>query len=142
MSWWLLVTLGIALVIAEVFIGAFIVLWFGFGAVIAGLLTLLIPDLNAGIQLLLAALIGAVLLYFFRDRCIAGENASQEALHTFSRTTGELHVTETGVLTVFANGTFWQIGNPDDIDPQHRTPGTVLEIREFRNNKAYVSISG
>jgi len=142
MSWWLLVTLGIALVIAEVFIGAFIVLWFGFGAVVAGLVTLLIPDLNAGIQLLLTALIGAVLLYFFRDRCIAGENASQETLHTFSRTTGELHMTETGVLTVFANGTYWQIGNPEEIDQQHRVPGLTVQIKEFRNNKAYVSVAG
>lgn len=139
--WWLLVTAGIALVIAEVFIGAFIVMWFGLGAVVAGLLTFFVPGLNAGIQLLLTALLGAVLLYFFRDRCIAGENASQESLHTFSRTTGEIHKAETGAMTVFANGTFWQIGNPEDIPEEKRKPGSTIRVAEFRNNKAYVSNS-
>lgn len=138
-SWWLLVTLGVVLVIAEVFIGAFVVLWFGVGAIAAGLLTLAVPDLNAGIQLLITALIGAVLLYFFRDRCVAGNNASAEELHTFSSTTGELRVSDQGAVTVFANGTFWQVANPEVLDEAHRVNGARVQIAEFRNNRAWLA---
>ncbi|MAK61620.1 MAG: hypothetical protein CMK09_11620, partial [Ponticaulis sp.] len=64
LSWWALVSLGVALMIAELFIGAFIVLWFGIGAVATGLLGLVVDDMNLGVQILLASLIGVVLMYF------------------------------------------------------------------------------
>ena len=68
LMWWVLVSLGLALVIAELFIGAFVVLWFGIGAILTGMLTLLVPDINVGLQLLLSTLIGGVLMFALRNR--------------------------------------------------------------------------
>lgn len=39
--WWVLVSLGIGLIIAELFVGTFVILWFGIGAVLVGGLTFL-----------------------------------------------------------------------------------------------------
>ena len=141
LSWWALVSLGVALMIAELFIGAFIVLWFGIGAVATGLLGLVVDDMNLGVQILLASLIGVVLMYFFRDRYVAKQNASQEELGTFRATTGKLFISESGQHTVFANGTYWQIGNLHDLPKDQRIDGHDVDIVEFRNNKAILKTS-
>lgn len=137
-TWWALVSIGVALVIAEVFIGAFIVMWFGFGAIVTGLLTLAVPDMNVGVQALISTLIGSVLMYFFRDRYVAQGNAEQETLHTFTATTGQISVNGSGRISVFANGTFWGVANPDDIPEEKRIKGSTVTIAEFRNNMAFV----
>jgi len=137
-TWWALVAIGVALIIAELFIGAFIVMWFGAGAIVTGLMTLAAPDMNLGIQVLLSALIGAVLMYFFRDRYVTKENAKEEVLQTFAATTGELRVDGNGRLSIFANGTFWRVGNPDDVPEAERIEGRAIKVVEFRNNMAFV----
>jgi|SRR5690554_460392 len=138
LSWWALLSLGVALIIAELFIGAFIVLWFGIGAVVAGALSFFIPDMNLGLQLLLASLIGVVLMYFFRDRYVAERNATQEDLGTFQATKGTLYLTEESGLFVVANGTYWQVGNPEALPDSQKVNGATVDVAEFRNNRAFL----
>lgn len=134
--WWVLVSLGIALVIAELFIGAFITLWFGIGAIVTGMLTLLVPDINVGLQLLLSTLIGGVLMFALRSRYLTARNAEPEHMHTFSAAQGRLHISSTGAVSVFANGTYWSIENINSIQSAEQVDGTTVSIAEFRNNKA------
>lgn len=62
---WLL--LGIALVIAEIFLVSFTILWFGLGAVVVGVVLWLFPALPVAIQLLLWVLLSCgFALYWFR----------------------------------------------------------------------------
>ncbi len=136
LMWWVLVSLGLALVIAELFIGAFVVLWFGIGAILTGMLTLLVPDINVGLQLLLSTLIGGVLMFALRNRYLASRNAEPELMHTFTATQGRLHISSTGAVSVFANGTYWSIHNINSIKPTEQVEGTTVSIAEFRNNKA------
>ncbi len=137
--WWVLVTLGVALVIAELFIGAFVIMWFGIGAILTGLLTLLLPELNAGLQALLSALIGGVLMFALRRRYTTPRNAQPETMHTFSATQGRLHISSQGTVSVFANGTFWSIQNISSLKPEEKVEGARVSIVEFRNNQAVLA---
>ena len=134
--WWVLVSLGVGLAIAELFIGAFVVLWFGIGAVLTGILTLLVPDINMGLQLLLSTLIGGVLMFALRSRYVTPRNAEPELMHTFSATKGRLHISSNGAVSVFANGTYWTIQNINSIKPAEQVEGTTVSIAEFKNNQA------
>lgn len=134
--WWVLVSLGIALVIAELFIGAFVVLWFGIGAILTGMLTLLVPDINVGLQLLLSTLIGGILMFALRSRYLPSRNAEPELMHTFTATQGRLHISSNGAVSVFANGTYWSINNINSLKPSEKVEGSTVSIAEFRNNKA------
>lgn len=87
-AWWIWISAGVLLVTAEAFLGSFVILWFGFGAVLSGLLTLLMPELHLGVQLLIAVLSGAVLMFLFRDRWVARGNAETDTLYTFSGRAG------------------------------------------------------
>ena len=137
--WWVLVTLGVALVIAELFIGAFVIMWFGIGAILTGLLTLLLPELNLGLQALLSALIGGVLMFALRRRYTTPRNAQPESMHTFSATQGRLHISSEGAVSVFANGTFWSIQNISSLKPEEQVAGAMVSIAEFRNNQAVLA---
>lgn len=137
--WWVLVSLGVALVIAELFIGAFVIMWFGIGAILTGLLTLLLPEMNVGLQTLLSALIGGVLMFALRRRYTTPRNAQPEIMHTFSATQGRLHISSEGAVSVFANGTFWSIQNISSLKPEQQVEGAMVSIVEFRNNQAVLA---
>lgn len=134
--WWVLVSMGVALLIAELFIGAFIVMWFGIGAVITGVLTLLVPGMNVGLQILLSTLIGGALMFALRSRYLTLTNAKPEQMHTFSATEGRIHVNSKGSFSVSANGTYWAIENISSLAPEKRTDGATVSIAKFENNKA------
>ena len=86
MSYWLWISAGAALMIAEIFIGSFFVFWFGLAAVLVGFVLLLFPELAAAAQISIwAVLSGMLALLWFRyvkplarDRTKAG--LSREAL--------------------------------------------------------------
>ena len=137
--WWVLVSIGVVLIITELFIGAFIVMWFGIGAIVTGLLTLLIPDINVGLQALLSALIGGVLMFALRRRYTTPRNAQPETMHTFSATQGRLHISSQGAISVFANGTFWSIHNISSLPIEERIDGAFVAIAEFKNNQAVLA---
>ncbi len=86
MPYWLWISAGFALMIAEVFIGSFFVFWFGLAAVLVGFVLLLVPELAMAAQVTIWALLsGLMALGWFRyvkplarDRTKAG--LSREAL--------------------------------------------------------------
>ena len=65
-AWWHWLVVGIVLMLAELAIPAFFVIWFGFGAVLVGLLLLVAPALSLTIQLLLwtVASVALTILWF------------------------------------------------------------------------------
>jgi membrane protein implicated in regulation of membrane protease activity len=65
-EWWMWIVGGIALIIAELAIPAFFVIWFGLGALLVGLLVLLFPGLSATAQFATwtFASLGMVVLWF------------------------------------------------------------------------------
>lgn len=73
LEFWYWLILGIALFTLEMFAPGAILMWFGFGAVLTGLVLWIFPDLSLGWQLLLFGLTSILSLYawrkskFFRD---------------------------------------------------------------------------
>lgn len=65
-EWWHWIVLGIALVIAELVVPAFFVVWFGLGALLVGVLLALLPGLGVTVQVLLwiLASLAMVVLWF------------------------------------------------------------------------------
>ena len=49
-EWWFWIVGGIALILAELAIASFFVIWFGLGALLVGLLMLLVPELSPTAQ--------------------------------------------------------------------------------------------
>lgn len=139
MTWWLLLTLGVVLMTLEIAFGGFILVWFGLGAVAAGLITFLVPGLNLGIQLLLSVLMGAVLLYLFRERFAGSGGEEASRMHTFEANEGQLVLDPTGhaQAQVFCNGTHWHIANPEAL-PTTLKSGDWVKVSGFHNNKAYI----
>lgn len=65
-EWWMWIIGGLALVIAELAIPAFFIIWFGLGALFVGLLVLLFPGLSPTAQLAIWTLasLALVVLWF------------------------------------------------------------------------------
>lgn len=66
LEWWHWVVGGIVLILAELAIPAFFIIWFGLGALLVGLMTLVAPDLSTTAQLSLWAVasVAMVVLWF------------------------------------------------------------------------------
>jgi len=140
LEWWLLVAISVLLITGEIFIGAFVVLWFWIGAVLAVLLTLLAPELNAGVQILLTALTGGLLLYFFRHCCVAKDNGVGEGLYTFSAGRGVLSISDDGQVAVSARGVCWGVVSLDVLPEADRIDGKTVEIERFEGNRAVLAM--
>jgi hypothetical protein len=65
-EWWTWVVGGIALILAELAIPSFFIVWFGLGAILVGLLMLLLPQLSLTAQLAVWTLasLAMVVLWF------------------------------------------------------------------------------
>lgn len=65
-EWWIWMVGGIGLILAELVIPSFFVIWFGLGALLVGLLALLIPGLSltAHLAIWTAASLAMVVLWF------------------------------------------------------------------------------
>mgnify|MGYP001257215932 FL=1 len=58
---WHWVVFGIAVMVSEMFLGTFFILWFGAAAVVVGVMLFLIPDLSMTWQILLWTILSSVL---------------------------------------------------------------------------------
>ncbi|GLT23513.1 membrane protein [Zoogloea oryzae] len=65
LEWWHWIVLGIALVVAELAVPAFFIIWFGLGALVVGLAVLVLPiSETAQVGLWVAASLAMVVLWF------------------------------------------------------------------------------
>ncbi|WP_372717325.1 NfeD family protein [Immundisolibacter sp.] len=105
MLYWHWLTLGMALIIAELFIASFFVFWFGLGALLVGLLVWLNPTLSTAWQVLGWSLAsGLMTLLWFRylrplmkDRTQAG-NARGAVIGEAGRVLRAPHGTNRGTV--------------------------------------------
>lgn len=85
-AYWHWLILGIVLVVAEIFIPSFTVIWFGLGAIVVGLVKALVPDMGFTVALVLWIVMSCLFTFlwfkFFKpkmvDRTTAG--ISKEAV--------------------------------------------------------------
>ena len=60
MQWWIWLVFGIALMLLELVLPTFFILWFGIGAVLVSLISLAVPSLQLDMQVLLWVLMSSV----------------------------------------------------------------------------------
>lgn len=60
-AYWHWIVLGLALMVSEIFLATFFILWFGAAAVIVGIVVLLLPDMSLTAQVLLWTVLSTLL---------------------------------------------------------------------------------
>ena len=79
LAFWHWLVFGVLLMALEVFVPAMLVMWFGFGAIVTGLLLWLIPDMGLSWQLLIFAVVSGVSVLGWRKSRFREENISSES---------------------------------------------------------------
>ncbi|MFM2480855.1 NfeD family protein [Celerinatantimonas sp. YJH-8] len=143
-AWWILIVIGVLLVTSELLMAAFVMMWFGFGFVVAGIVTYCIPSINWGIQILIAALVGGMTLYLGRRYCIQPDNEENPDIYTFEGGLGELVIREASshpLISVRCRGTYWSVANPEILQqyPQLKH-GSQVQVTQIIDNKAVIAV--
>jgi inner membrane protein len=86
LNWITWLVAGLVLMMSELFFASFFILWFGLGAVIVGLVTLVVPGMSFSAQMILwaASSLAFVLAWFkfFKPHALKNQTAiSQAAFH-------------------------------------------------------------
>ena len=82
-EWWYWIVLGLCLVMSELVVPAFFVIWFGIGALLVGATLLLMPTLGMAVQLMLWAGLSTLLVIFWfrylkpKTVSLAGSSSAQ-----------------------------------------------------------------
>lgn len=139
--WWLWVAVGLLLVMSEIFIGAFYVLWFGIGIIAAGFLTLAFPEINLGVQLAFGVGLGAILLKVCRKWCVADGNAEIDVIDQFAGGPGTLKVNAGNIITVQCKGTYWIVANPEVLPEADQVDGARVQVASIEANRATLAPS-
>lgn len=79
LAFWHWLVFGVLLMALEVFVPAMLVMWFGFGAIVTGLLLWLIPDMGLSWQLLIFAVVSGVSVLGWRKSRFREENISSDS---------------------------------------------------------------
>ncbi|KJS09786.1 MAG: hypothetical protein VR73_01105 [Gammaproteobacteria bacterium BRH_c0] len=141
--YWHWILFGVALVLAEIFLTSFTLLWFGIGAVLVGILVWLVPAMPAFVQLLLWLLFSCGLAVFwfkyFKPRMtdktkagIAREGAIGES-GTVIRIPGETRRGMVRFSTPILGDDEWEF-----ICEQPVQLGDRVHIKEFSGNALIV----
>lgn len=141
-DWWILVVFGVILVTSELLVTAFVLMWFGFGFVISGVVSYFTPSLNWGIQVLIAAVIGGISLYFGRRYCVPSDNEVNPQIYTFEGGLGELVIREDHghrLVSVRCRGTYWSVANPQILNEHpDLVHGSGVSVEKIIDNKAVI----
>ncbi len=82
-EWWHWIVLGLCLVMSELVVPAFFVIWFGIGALLVGVSLLAMPTLGMAVQLMLWAGLSTLLVIFWfrylkpKTVSLAGSSSAQ-----------------------------------------------------------------
>ena len=82
-EWWYWIVLGLCLVMSELVVPAFFVIWFGIGALLVGVSLLAMPTLGMAVQLMLWAGLSTLLVIFWfrylkpKTVSLAGSSSAQ-----------------------------------------------------------------
>lgn len=142
--YWHWIVLGIALVVLEIFLASFAVLWFGLGAIIVGILLWIFPAMSFTAQLFIWAIASVVMTLawfkYFKPRSIDKTRAgiTREALIGECGQVIKAPIAEGRGMARFSTPVLgsdeWEIICDEDL-----TVGDRIAIREFSGNTLIVS---
>ena len=132
---WIMLTIGFALLGAELLMGTFIVLFFGIAFILVGVSGFFFDWYSGEVQLLLAMLLGGLLTFALRGFFMKGLDKDDLPLETML--TGDVGqiVAYGGALSVMYKGTTWTFKSLDDAV---LFEGDEVVVENLKNNVAYV----
>lgn len=120
LEFWHWLIFGMLLMALEVLAPAMVVMWFGFGAMVAGVALWLMPSLSLGVQILIFALVSLVSVFGWRKSRFREENIHSDTPELNNRL--HSHIGKSYVLTeALSNGrgtirvgdTAWRVSGAD-----------------------------
>jgi hypothetical protein len=119
--YWHWLTLGAILLALEIVVPGAIVMWFGFGAMVTGLVLLLVPSLSVAAQLILFVVLSVISLIAWRKSPWYKEETTPSDTpglnDRLNSNIGKVYTLSTPIIngrgTVEVDGTIWQVQGTD-----------------------------
>ncbi|MEN9434104.1 MAG: hypothetical protein RLZZ422_1693 [Pseudomonadota bacterium] len=119
--YWHWLTLGAILLALEIVVPGAIVMWFGFGAMVTGLVLLLVPSLSVAAQLILFVVLSVISLIAWRKSPWYKEETTPSDTpglnDRLNSNIGKIYTLSTPIIngrgTVEVDGTIWQVQGAD-----------------------------
>lgn len=135
---WIWLIIGLALLGAELLSGAFVILFFGIGALATSMLALSV-DVPIAMQILVFGLTSLVLLMVFRKRFIKTVTEDEKKRSLSADIDTELILSETlpprGETMIAYQGTHWTAVNLEEVELKQ---GTRIRIERTEGIKIFV----
>ena len=132
---WVMLTLGVLLLGAELLSATFVMLFFGIAFILIGLVGFFVNWPSGEVQLLLAMVLGGILTFALRGFFMQG--MSQEDLPLETMQVGEIGmiVENDGHLRVDYKGTTWGFKKNAEFDVK---AGDEVVVEQLKNNVAWI----
>lgn len=119
--YWHWLTLGAILLALEIVVPGAIIMWFGFGAIITGLVLLLVPSFSLAAQLILFAVLSIISLLVWRKTPWYKEETTPSDMPGLNNRLnvhlGKIYSLTTPIIngrgTIEVDGTIWQVQGTD-----------------------------
>lgn len=132
---WVLIALGVAFIGLEMLFTSFVLLFFGQGFIIVGIISFFIV-MPGEMQILFSLVIGGALTYILRTLFIKSMRAEDLTLETLETGDVGIIVESNGKTRVEYKGTTWAYHIEDDFQPK---AGERVIVVELKNNMARVA---
>lgn len=132
---WMWFAIGAVLLMIELFIGSFVVLCFGLGALAYSGVLFFLPQLSAGsfpIGLVIVSLSSLAAVIMARKQILKSQ--SQPIDLGFEHLQGQFVIHE-GEASVFVQGSFWRIANEKEIAYLNLRDGDKVWVKQVENNQ-------
>ncbi len=132
---WALIALGVFLIGVELFLTSFVLLFFGQGFIIVGIISFFVV-MSGEVQIIFSLLIGGILTYILRATFIRSMRQEDLTLETLE--TGDIGtiVENNGETRVQYKGTTWALHMEESFQPK---TGDKVIVVELKNNIARIT---
>lgn len=131
---YILIALGVAFIALEALIVSFIVIWFGIGFIIVGIISYIYPFSDAIWQIAMVCLLSLILIIFLRKKAL--ESFLKSKMELTDDFLNEKGVGEIKNSKVFYKGTYWEIDSK--IDEKEFIDGEKVVVLKTSKNHATI----
>ena len=126
---WIIIAIGILFITFEIFITSFILIWFGIGFILTGILSYIIDFYNSLWQFALASFIGIISMLILRNKLMS------KFLKPKDNMPKDNFFDEKGIGIIYNNqvkykATYWKIKKIKPFDIKDNMEVTVLNIKK------------
>ncbi|MDA3807709.1 MAG: hypothetical protein PF440_07335 [Thiomicrorhabdus sp.] len=132
---WIMLTLGVLLLAAELLSATFVMLFFGIAFILVGLIGFFVNWPSGEVQLLIAMVLGGILTYALRGFFIQSMPKKDLPLETMQVGDTGMIVENDGHLRVDYKGTTWGLKKAADFEIK---AGDEVLVEALKNNVAYI----